>query len=87
MQGRSETLGLNYRLGTKMRIAESAREELAAGDLVCLIGVVRIEQRAAEPDHSSWQDLPEGPLYIAEYEDSSNGGTLVLHECEIEPVE
>ncbi len=86
MQDRSDTLGLNYRLGTVMRIADSAREELTAGDLVRVIGAVRLEQRAAEPDHSSWRDLPEGPLYIAEYDDPSNGATVVLHESEVEPV-
>jgi hypothetical protein len=87
MQGRSDTLGLNYRLGTRMKITDGTREVLTVGDLVCVIGVVRAEQRAAEPDHASWQGLPEGPLYIAEYEDSSSISTVVLHESEIEPVE
>lgn len=87
MQGRFDMLGLNYRLGTRMRIVDGTREALTVSDLVCVIGVVRAEERAAEPDHASWRGLPEGPLYIAEYEDSSTIGTVLLHESEIEPEE
>ena len=60
---------------------------MRADDEVFLIGAVRIAQRAAEPVHPSWRDLPEGPLYIAESTQSSTGVMLFLHETEIEPVE
>ena len=87
MQDRFETLGVKHRLGTRMKILSFAREGLDAGDEVWVIGVVRIEQRAAEPDHPSWRDLPEGPLYITERANASNGGAHLVHESELEPVE
>ena len=87
MQDRFDTLGLNHRLGIRVKILSPARDGLRADDEVFLIGAVRIEQRAAEPDHPSWRDLPEGPLYIAEGTQSSSGAMLRLHESEIEPVE
>lgn len=85
LEQRLNASGLNYRLGAKMKIASGAREGLAVGDSVSIIGVVRVEQRAAEPSHPSWQDLPEGPLYIAENENASEFETLILHESELEP--
>ena len=70
-----------------LKIAASAREGLTVGDMVRIIGIVRVEQREAEPDHPSWCDLPEGPLYIAESESAANSETLILHESELEPAE
>lgn len=87
MREQFDALGLSYRLGATTRIGASAREGLNAGDMVRIIGIVRVEQREAEPDHPSWCDLPEGPLYIGESDGSSGSETLILHESELEPAE
>ena len=87
MRERFEALGLSYRLGATTKIAKSARKGLTAGDCVRIIGIVRVEQREAEPDHLNWRDLPEGPLYIGECDGAAGSETLILHESELEPAE
>ena len=87
MREQFDALGLSYRLGATTKIAPSAREGLNAGDTVRIIGVVWVEQREAEPDHPSWRDLPEGPLYIGECDTAAGCETLILHESELEPAE
>ena len=87
MREQFDALGLSYRLGATTKIGASAREGLNAGDMVRIIGIVRVEQREAEPDHPSWCDLPEGPLYIGECDTPAGSETLILHESELEPAE
>jgi hypothetical protein len=85
MREQFDALGLRYRLGATTRIGACTREGLKAGDEVRIIGIVRVEQREAEPDHPSWCDLPEGPLYIGECDTDAGSQTLILHESELEP--
>ncbi|NIO39307.1 MAG: hypothetical protein GTO41_03360 [Burkholderiales bacterium] len=85
MREQFDALGLSHRLGATVRIGASAREGLKSGEEVRIIGIVRVEQREAEPDHPSWCDLPEGPLYIGECDGASGSEMLFLHESELEP--
>jgi len=84
MQDWGNDQGPKFRLGARVRVAATARDEAWRGEIVELFAVFTTEQRESDPENRLWRSLPPGHLYMASAE--SGGITLFVLESEIEPV-